>query len=192
VGLSLDRGPRRGGIRRRLALLACAAFATAPAARTAEPATAPDALLRSASMITRDLEASVRFYVHYLGYVELGRSEVTAPKSRQVVGAASDGTVRYVALAPPESRGSRDAVAGISFVEIPGAAPSPFALEPGRRSRAGELILAHRVRGIDEIARRMRADGVPIVAELGPSGSGRSRSMAVLDPNGVRVELYEY
>ena len=45
---------------------------------------------------------------------------------------------------------------------------------------------------IDEIDRRMKKAGIPIVAPLGLSGSGRSRSMAVLDPNGIRVEMYEY
>ncbi|MGI9260397.1 MAG: CpcT/CpeT family chromophore lyase, partial [Woeseiaceae bacterium] len=62
--------------------------------------TPPTAHLRSASFVTRDLEASVEFYTTYLGYKELGRSEISADKSRQVVGATGTETVRYVSLTP--------------------------------------------------------------------------------------------
>lgn len=153
---------------------------------------APTANLRSASFITLDLDASVAFYTKYLGYKELGRSEITAEKSRRVVGAVADGTVRYVSLAPAMWTREDNKYAGISFIEIVAAEASPFDQDARRASRAGELVLAHRVTNIDEIARRMAADGVPIVAPLGLSGSGKSRSMAVLDPNGIRVEMYEY
>ena len=152
----------------------------------------PTAQLRSASFVTHDLEASVAFYTEYLGYRELGRSEITAEKSRQVVGATGDGTVRYVSLAPAMWSREDNAYAGVSFIEIPESDASPFDQNAARPSRGGELILAHRVTNIDEIARRMADDDVPIVAPLSLSGSGKSRSMAVLDPNGIRVEMYEY
>lgn len=152
----------------------------------------PVAELRSASFVTRDLDASVEFYTAYLGYRELGRSEITAEKSRRVVGVKGDETVRYVSLAPAKWTRDNNAYAGVSFIEIEDAAASPFDQNGDRSSRAGELVLAHRVWNIDEIAERMARNGVPVVAPLGPSGSGKSRSMAVLDPNGVRVEMYEY
>lgn len=152
----------------------------------------PTATLRSASFVTRDLDLSVDFYTRYLGYKELGRSEITAPKSRQVVGASGEETVRYVSLAPSMWTREDNKYAGISFIEIRSAVASPFDQNGDRPSRAAELVLAHRVTDIDEIARRMAEDGVPIVAPLGLSGSGKSRSMAVLDPNGIRVEMYEY
>ena len=152
----------------------------------------PTAHLRSASFVTRDLDASVAFYTTYLGYKELGRSEITAAKSRQVVGATGTDTVRYVSLAPAMWSRENSLYAGISFIEIPTGEASPFDQNGARPSRAGELVLAHRVSNIDEIARRMRDADIPIVAPLGLSGSGRSRSMAVLDPNGIRVEMYEY
>lgn len=163
-------------------LLACAALAD----------NLPTAQLRSASFVTRDLDACVAFYTEYLGYKELGRSEITAEKSRQVVGATADGTVRYVSLAPAAWTREDNAYAGISFIEIATANESPFDQDAQRASRGGELILAHRVANIDEIARRMGENDVPIVAPLSLSGSGKSRSMAVLDPNGIRVEMYEY
>lgn len=153
---------------------------------------APTANLRSASFVTQHLDASVAFYTGYLGYKVLGRSEISAEKSRQVVGAKGDETVRYVSLAPSMWTREDNKYAGISFIEIATAEPSPFDQDGERASRAGELVLAHRVTNIDEIARRMAADGVPVVAPLGLSGSGKSRSMAVLDPNGIRVEMYEY
>lgn len=152
----------------------------------------PVAELRSASFVTQDLDASVEFYTTYLGYRVLGRSEITAEKSRRVVGAKGDETVRYASLAPSKWTKENSAYAGVSFIEIEGAPASPFDQDAGRASRAGELVLAHRVWNIDEIAKRMAENGVPVVAPLGLSGSGKSRSMAVLDPNGVRVEMYEY
>ncbi len=167
-------------------------FGSAEGETTRLTRTPPTAQLRSASFVTRDLDASVAFYTTYLGYKELGRSEITAEKSRQVVGATGSDTVRYVSLAPAVWSRENSTYAGISFIEIPDAVESPFDQDGTRPSRAGELVLAHRVSNIDEIARRMRAAGVPFVAPLGLSGSGRSRSMAVLDPNGIRVEMYEY
>lgn len=150
------------------------------------------ATLRSASMVTNDLEKSAAFYIDYLGYRELGRSEVTADKSRQVVGATGTDAVGYISLVPAGWSKETPENAGISFVEMPKADASPFDQNGARPARAGELILAHRVTNIDEIERRMRADGVTFVAPLGLSGSRKSRSMAVLDPNGMRVEMYEY
>ncbi len=167
-------------------------FGSAEGETTRLTRTPPTAQLRSASFVTLDLDASVAFYTTYLGYKELGRSEITAGKSRQVVGATGTDTVRYVSLAPADWSRENSTYAGISFIEIPSAAASPFDQNGTRPSRAGELVLAHRVSNIDEIARRMRAADVPIIAPLGLSGSGRSRSMAVLDPNGIRVEMYEY
>ena len=167
-------------------------FGSAAGETTRLTRTPPTAQLRSASFVTLDLDASVAFYTTYLGYKELGRSEITAAKSRQVVGATGTDTVRYVSLAPAMWSRENSTYAGISFIEIPAADASPFNQDGTRPSRAGELVLAHRVSNIDEIDRRMRAANVPIVAPLGLSGSGRSRSMAVLDPNGIRVEMYEY
>ncbi len=167
-------------------------FGSAVGETTQLTRTPPTGQLRSASFITRDLDASVSFYTTFLGYKELGRSEIAAEKSRQVVGATVAGTVRYVSLAPAIWSREDSAYAGISFVEIPGAMASPFDQNGARPSRAGELVLAHRVSNIDEIARLIKKAGIPIVALLGLSGSGRSRSMAVLDPNGIRVEMYEY
>ena len=167
-------------------------FGSAVGETTQLTRTQPTAQLRSASFVTHDLDASVEFYTTFLGYKELGRSEITADKSRQVVGATGDATVRYVSLAPAEWSRENSTYAGISFIEIPGSEASPFDQDGTRASRAGELVLAHRVNNIDEIDRRMKTAGVPVVAPLGLSGSGRSRSMAVLDPNGIRVEMYEY
>ncbi len=150
------------------------------------------AKISSASMITHDLEASIDFYTQYLGYKVLGQKEITSEKSRKVLGALGSETVRYASLGPANWSKDRPDFAGISFAEIKSAAISPFDQDSSRSSRAGELILAHRVTNIEEISRRMIADGVPIITPLSKSGSGRSMSMAVLDPNGIRVEMYEY
>ena len=176
-----------------LAFLIMALSASYSSAR-ADDGAAVEGTLRSASFVTNDMEASIAFYTELLGYHVLGDSTITAEKSRQVVGAVGDRKVlRYVSMAPKGwTIENQDLRAGVSFIEIEGAAPTPFDQDGTRASRAGELILAHRVTNIKEIARRAEEMGVPVVAPLGKSGSGKSMSMALLDPNGVRVEMYEY
>ena len=171
-------------------LVAATAWVWASAAEAEDAA--PTGNLRSASFVTTKFDESVAFYTDYLGYKLLGTSEITAPKSRQVVGATGEGTVRYASLAPAAWSEEDSAYAGISFIGIEGADPSPFDQDGTRSARGGELVLAHRVTNIDEIAQRMAEDSGPVGAPLGLSGSGKSRSMAVLDPNGIRVEMYEY
>ena len=109
-----------------------------------------------------------------------------------MVGAKEGETVKYVSLAPQAWSKEDRPYAGISFVEIRSAEPSPFDQKPGRKPREAEIILAHRAYNIDEVARRVPAAGIPAVAQLSHSGSAKSMSMAMLDPNGIRVELYEY
>ena len=178
-----------------LMLVACASQPTEPQSDLAASpleTTEPTSVIQSASFVTHNLEASVDFYVNFLGYKLLGTSTIDAEKSRQVVGALQPGEVRYASLAPAEWDAEAPSFSGVSFIEIPWAAGRGQVNDPQRPSRASELILAHRVTNIVEIEKRMRAADVPFVADLGPSGSGNSQSMAVLDPNGVRVEMYEY
>ena len=155
---------------------------------------AVEGTLRSASFVTNDIDACIAFYSDLLGYHVIGDSTITAEKSRMVVGAHGDRKVlRYVSMAPTGwTIENQDLRAGVSFIEIEGAAATPFDQDASRPSRAAELILSHRVKNIDEIARRAEAMGIPFITPLGKSGSGKSTSMAVLDPNGVRVEMYEY
>ena len=150
------------------------------------------ALMRSASFVTHDLEASVNFYKTYLGYEELGRREVTAPKSRKVIGIKDGERAYYVPMGAAGHSPLESPAAGVSFIGIETPTTDHLSMNPSEPSKAGSIILSHRVWGIEEMARRFEADSVPIIAELSPSGSGRSLSMAVLDPNGNRVELYQY
>jgi len=54
-------------------------------------------------------------------------------------------------------------------------------------------VLAHRVDDVDAVAQRAQERGVVILAPLGDSGTARtSRSIALLDPNGIRIEVSEY
>ncbi len=177
-----------------ISILIAAVTVTATPDALAQSDTPIEGTLRSASFVSNDVDACVAFYRELLGYAVIGESTITAEKSRQVVGAVGDNKVlRYVSMAPAGwTIENPDLRAGVSFIQIEGAEPTPFDQDGARASRAGELILAHRVQNIAEIARRAEAMGVPIVAPLGKSGSGKSTSMAVLDPNGVRVEMYEY
>ena len=170
------------------ALVSACAGTTQPAPSTATPVLG--AQIRAATFVTTDLDASVAFYTDYLGFRELRRSGVEAAKSRRVIGLEGTAPAQYVSLAPadwtPDS-----GLAGISFIGIEPMAGTP-APDPGRAARGGEVILSSRTVGLEALSRRFAADGVPVIAPYGPSGSGRSMSMAVLDPNGIRVELYEY
>lgn len=160
--------------------------------------------LANATFITRDLNATLAFYRDLLGYQVLAVSPITDPKSRATVGALVDEDVRIAYLAPagwqsPESGEASpsmafdaDSRAGLGFIEVPSATESGLGTSGQRQARAGEAILAHRVTGLAEIARRLSEAGATIVQPYGPSGSGRSMSMAVLDPGGMRIELYEY
>lgn len=170
--------------------------ACANTAESAPSAAVPvlGAQIRAATFITADLDASIAFYTDYLGFRELRRSDVEAAKSRRVIGLEGTDPALYVSLAPadwtPDS-----GLAGISFIgtEPMASTPAPNpALHPERAARGGEVILSSRTVGLEALSRRFAADGVPVIAPYGPSGSGRSMSMAVLDPNGIRVELYEY
>ena len=166
--------------------------ACANTAESAPSAAVPvlGAQIRAATFITADLDASIAFYTDYLGFRELRRSDVEAAKSRRVIGLEGTDPALYVSLAPadwtPDS-----GLAGISFIGIEPTAEAPVP-DPARAARGGEVILSSRTVGLEALSRRFAADGVPVIAPYGPSGSGRSMSMAVLDPNGIRVELYEY
>lgn len=160
--------------------------------------------LANATFITNDLDRTLTFYQDGLGYQLLSVSAVDGEKSRRTVGALGDDPARIAYLAPagwaapagddrrPGMIFDSNTLAGLAFIEIASAESSDFPQEPVRPARTAEPILAHRVTNLEEVARRLDALEVTVVQPLGASSSGLSKSMAVLDPNGIRIELYEY
>ena len=148
--------------------------------------------LSGTAFVTKSLEASIKFYVDILGYKELGRRNLEDARSLSNFGIANGGSALYVSLAPAAfSRENRN-FSTLNFVEIQDAEENVLRQDPNRSPVASETMTAYVVTGLDEIERKIKAAGIPIVAPLALSGTGRSRTLSVLDPNGVRVQFYEY
>ena len=56
----------------------------------------------------------------------------------------------------------------------------------------GEVMLSLVVEGLEELLRRMDERGFTILNGIQPSASGKSNIASALDPNGIRLEMYEY
>ncbi len=150
------------------------------------------AKLSGTAFVTKNLEASIKFYVDILGYKELGRRNLEDARSLSNFGIVNGGSALYVSLAPAAfSRENRN-FSTLNFVEIQDAEENVLQQDPNRGPVASETMTAYVVTGLDEIERKIKAAGIPIVAPLALSGTGRSRTLSVLDPNGVRVQFYEY
>jgi len=109
-----------------------------------------------------------------------------------VLGASEESIVEYAALAPEGWTRDNPNASGIGLIQISDVDGTLFYKDPERRSKIGEFILAHRVSDITAIHDRVVEQGIPIVAPLSVSGSGKSTSMSILDPDGFRIEMYEY
>lgn len=153
----------------------------------------PRAQIGSVGFITNDLDATIDFYTHVLGLTVVGTADVTADKTRGVIGVHSEEAVRYVALASQSWVEGNKSVAIISFFEVPSAPSSNLTQNAARVSIPGEAVLGLNVDDVDKVAARAKERGATVLAPLGESGTSRtSRSIALLDPNGIRVEVYEY
>lgn len=158
---------------------------------------AANAVLRTATIYVKDWDASMRFYRDYLGYELMGEQPVTAQKSLDTIGVGDGGTARIAYLKPTNDRIKRPfAGTYMALVELGGPALEGRSYEraaPATRAIRGEIILVHEVAGIAGIYEAMRQDAaVTVVSPLSLSGTGRSRSFSAIDPNGVRIEMYEY
>lgn len=156
-----------------------------------------NAVLRTATIYVKDWEASMRFYRDYLGYELMGEQPVTAQKSLDTIGVGEGGTARIAYLKPRNDWIKRPFVGTyMALVELGGPALEDRSYErvaPATQAIRGEIILVHEVAGIDGIYAAMQQDAtVMVVSPLSLSGTGRSRSFSAIDPNGVRVEMYEY
>ena len=153
----------------------------------------PLAKMGSVGFVTDDLDGTIHFYETVLGFSVVGATDVTAPKTRQVIGVPSGEAVRYAALAPDAWVKGDKSLAILSFFEVPSASSRPNRGNASHPSFVGDAILGLSVNNLDQVVARAQAAGAPLVADLGDSGTTRtSQSISILDPNGLRLEIYEY
>ncbi len=149
------------------------------------------AKLSGAAFVTKNLEASVKFYTSFLGFKVHKRITIDSPAGIAPFGLSGDKKLRYVALLPAEWSVEKPYFPGLNFIEIIEAEANPFSQGAKRKSMEGEVMKAYSVVGLVEIADQMKKEKVPIVTPLAPSATGKSMTLTVIDPNGIRVQLYE-
>lgn len=143
------------------------------------------------ALVTQDLEGSIAFYTHFLGFKIRKRIKIDTPGGLANFGITNDTELDYVSLVPAEFS-KENLMLGINFIEIKEASKTPFSQDGKRSPIAGEQMIAFSVKGLEKIEKQMQKAGIPIVARLTPSATGKSMNLAVLDPNGVRIQMYEY
>lgn len=151
--------------------------------------------LRTAALIVRDMDESLAFYRDILGYTVRVDRVVTNPVSIETVGFENVTGFRIVYMLPNAAMTKHPfAASELSMSQPLGGAPMPKPSDPcaARTTRVGQVILSQQVEGLDTVAAKIAAGGYCVVSKLQLSGTKQSRTMAVLDPNGIRVELFEY
>jgi catechol 2,3-dioxygenase-like lactoylglutathione lyase family enzyme len=173
------------------ALLLSAALAPASASDTnAAPVRVS---LANPVLMVKDLDASTRFYTEVLGYEVIGGGEITAEVSRRTVGANRNQRTRSVYLRSARLTERDLPPSGLALIHI--ADEDLAKLERGSDPEdavQGEIMLSLVVEGLAEVLQRMKDGGYTILNDLQPSSSGRSMIASALDPNGIRLEMYEY
>ena len=144
-------------------------------------------------LMVRDLQESTEFYTEIMGYEVIGGGPITAAVSKHTVGANRDQKTEAVYLRSATLIGRDLPASGIALVHIDdnrlplldrGAEPHDAV--------QGEVMLSLVVEGLAELLRRMEEGGYTVLNDLQPSASGKSNIASALDPNGIRLEMYEY
>ena len=150
------------------------------------------AKITGTSFLTEDAEKSSRFYTDYLGFRVLRDTRSSSAATKAVYGVPEVDSIRVILLVPAIwSEDDRNHL-GISFAEISEQSDRPFPQQTDRKPRIGEPTIGFEVNDLDMIVDRMKSDGVPIVVPVAPSATGRSKAVTVLDPNGIRIQIYQY
>lgn len=144
------------------------------------------------TFVTTNLDASIAFYTTYLGYKLRSRRVIDQPAGLRTFSVQTGNTIDYANLVPGEYSEEKRNFIHLNFAEIETTDPSPFPQNIARGPIASETVLAFSVSNLEKIDADMRAAGVPFVLPLARSASGRSIAITVLDPNGLRVQLYEF
>ena len=165
----------------------------APAFGTDQGAAPVRVGLANPVLMVKDLDASTRFYTEVLGYEVVGGGEITAEVSRRTVGANRKQTTRSVYLRSARLKERDLPPSGLALVYI--ADGDLAQLDRGSDpddAVQGEIMLSLVVEGLADVLQRMKDGGYTILNDLQPSSSGKSMIASALDPNGIRLEMYEY
>lgn len=150
----------------------------------------PAAKLSAANIFTNDLEASARFYTDILGFTRGKVRTLESPETRAVYGASVGADALYLTLLPAEFDRENPVLATLNLIQIGDAVAAKK--DSAKSASSQGVLLAFRVSGIREIEQRVQASDVPIVTPLAASETGKSMTMTILDPSGVRLYLYAY
>ena len=134
-------------------------------------------------LTVRDMDETMKFWQGLLGWQLTGDLEFSKdPTTLDLMGVPSDGEYRAMSAVVPGS-GAR-----IVFIEFKGVRRSEF--NP-RVPDPGASGMAIRVASIQELVRRLKAQGVRVVSRGGElvKWSESVRNVFVKDPNGLNVEL---
>ena len=149
--------------------------------------------MTNAAIYVKDMEASLKFYTEYMGFINRSDSPVTPGKSKDTLGIDQEIDTRIVYLSPkPEYTEPGSFAGGLALVDIKSDTLHEFnramdSIKPVH----GETTMVHRVQNIKKIYKSLVDNGIQIVTPLSPSATGRSMSFSAFDPNGIRVEMYE-
>ena len=144
-------------------------------------------------IVVKDLAASKQFYTTFLGYEVTADSEITAEVSKRTIGAVRNQRTRNVYLRSQKLQGRDRSASELALVHIDDARlPRIRRGKDPHDAVRGEVMLSLIVEGLEDVVRRMAAAGVTILSPVQLSATGKSRIASVLDPNGVRLEMYEY
>lgn len=149
--------------------------------------------MTNAAIYVSDIDASLKFYTEYMGYMVRADTEVTAGKSKDTMGIDQGFTTKMYYLAPkPEFTEPGSFAGGLALVEVHSDDLHTYErVLDSVQAVNGEIIMVHKVQNIKKIYETLVANDIKIVTPLSPSGSGKSMSFSAFDPDGVRVEMWE-
>ena len=172
--------------------------ADAAAALQVPTASAPPAaadvqsLLLRAVSVTYDLERSLLFYRDILNQEVVEDATLSTERAQTWLDITPQAQVRFVVLrGRGEYPGGPIAGGRIAFIGIREPNRKAAAAQPNRRGSQGDMILPHRVKGLDSIYAKLQTAGFEILFAPRVTPTGLSRNMMVFDPNGHIVELFE-
>lgn len=166
---------------------ACVAALTLSVATFAQE---PSTILPRNLLIVSNLEASKKFYAYGLGF-EITRDAPIADKiTFKHLGIADTHTAHIVVL---RSRGMLNGVkrdsAMLALLQV-GNPPLPKMPRPAKLA-VGEVALALRTDDIETVIRRLKEIGATFAVEPVRTPDGLIE-MAVLDPDGVRMQINQH
>ena len=144
-------------------------------------------------LMVKDLEESTKFYTEVMGYEVVGGGDIEAAVSKHTVGAIRDQKTRSVYLRSASLLQRDVPPSGLALVHIDDdGLPQMGRGKDPNDAVQGEIMLSLVVEGLEELLARLSDAGYTVLNGLQPSSSGKSNIASALDPNGIRLEMYEY